>query len=176
MAIPYSPDTTVVRAFSLLLPLVLCLALWGLRQANKSQLTGALLAFLWNLASLVALQTAVNYFGWWRFEAKGGVLFSIPVDLLIGWSLLWGAIPLLTSMYLRLPIWFLIMLIFDLFFMPLCAPVLQLNQNWILGEFLLLLVCFIPAQLLGRWTIENRHLFARAFLQMICFSILFLIS
>lgn len=170
----FSLDPALVRAFCLLLPIIFCLALAVLNQVGKKLVVGALLASLWNLTSLVTLQSLVNHFQWWRFEAKGGVLFGIPVDLLIGWSLLWGAIPLFISIYLRLPVWLIIMLVFDLFFMPLCAPVLQLGKNWIIGEFVLLLACFVPAQLLGRWTFEGRNLFTRAFLQLICFSILFL--
>jgi protein-S-isoprenylcysteine O-methyltransferase Ste14 len=170
---PYSAPI-LIRGCCLLLPIVLCLALVVLRQPSKKLVIGALLASLWSLTSLVALQSLVDYFHWWQFEAQGGVFFGIPVDLLVGWSLLWGAIPLFISIYLRLPVWLVIMLVFDLFFMPLCAPVLQLNKNWVIGELVFLIVCFVPAQLLGRWTIEGRKLFVRAFLQLICFSILFL--
>lgn len=172
--LPNQLDPVLIRASSLLLPLTLFLALLGWLKPNNRQLTGSLLASLWNLISLVAMQSLVNYFNWWQFEANGGMLYGIPVDLLIGWSLLWGAIPILISTYLRLPVWLLIMFVFDLFFMPACAPVLKLNQHWVLGEIVLLLVCLLPSQFLGRWTVEGRQLFARTFLQVICFSVLFL--
>ncbi|MBI4852724.1 MAG: isoprenylcysteine carboxylmethyltransferase family protein [Acidobacteria bacterium] len=170
--LPSQINPTLIRTFSLFLPIAFSIALCFLRKANRKLIVGAMLASLWSLVSLVALESLVNYFNWWHFQAIGGLLYGIPLDLLIGWSLLWGAIPIFISKNLRLPIWLVVMLVFDLFFMPLYTPVLELNQNWILGEIVLLLASFIPAQLLGRWTIEGRQLFARTFLQVVCFSIL----
>ncbi|MBK7995393.1 MAG: hypothetical protein IPK14_19040 [Blastocatellia bacterium] len=158
----------------MLLPSSIALILLALKRPSKKIRVGAFLASLWVLASLVPFQVLVNYFDWWDFDVQKGTLFSIPVDLLFAWILLWGVIPVFTSLNLRLPIWFILMLVFDLLLMPLCFPLLKLNQNWVIGEFLALFLCFVPAQLLARWTIEERHLPSRAFLQVICFSILFL--
>jgi protein-S-isoprenylcysteine O-methyltransferase Ste14 len=170
----FTDEISLKRNLCLLLPSSIVLILLALRRPNKKIRVGAFLASLWVLASLVIFQVLVNYFDWWSFYVKGGILFNIPVDLLVGWMLLWGVIPIFTSLYLRLPIWFILMLVFDLVLMPLLFPLLKLNQNWIIGEVLALFFCFIPAQLLARWTIEERHLQTRAFLQVICFSILFL--
>lgn len=167
-------EISLKRNLCLLFPSSIALLLLVLKRPNKKMCIGAFLASFWVLASLVAFQPLVNYFDWWDFYVQRGTLFNIPVDLLVGWMLLWGVIPVFTSLYLRLPIWFILMLVFDLVLMPLCFPVLKLNKNWVLGEFLALFLCFIPAQLFARWTIEQRYLQARAFLQVICFSILFL--
>lgn len=170
----FMDEISLKRNLCLLLPSSIALILLALKRPNKKVRVGAFLASLWVLASLVAFQFLVNYFDWWDFHVQGGTLFSIPVDLLFAWILLWGVIPVFTSLNLRLPIWFILMLVFDLLLMPLCFPLLKLNQNWIIGEFLALFFCFVPAQLLARWTIEERHLQPRAFLQVICFSVLFL--
>jgi protein-S-isoprenylcysteine O-methyltransferase Ste14 len=48
----------------------------------------------------------------------------------------------------------------------------QLGNRWLVGECAALATCLVPAQLLARWTIADRRLYARATLQVIAFSLL----
>lgn len=162
--------TILIRALGIFLPVALTFGLWLWRKPARGQMVGALLACGWNFPSLLLINLLAVRFGWWRFEAQGGLFQTMPVELYLGWILLWGAIPILASPRMR---WWLTALIFlcaDLILMPACEPVVQLGGNWLLGEACALVLCFLPAQLLARWTYNRRHLAARVFLQAITFS------
>ncbi len=152
------------------MPLCCCLILIFWRQPHRRQWTALLLATLWNLPAILLLNCLADHFHWWRFDARGGLLLGMPVEMLFGWMILWGAIPALALIELRLAIVMLIMGGLDLILMPHCAPVLQLNSNWLVGEALALFLCLLPAQLCAIWTIENRRLAARVIGQVIIFS------
>src|SRR5262249_24786630 len=108
----------------------------------------------------------------WTFDAKGGVLAGMPVDLLLAWVCLWGAVPALAcpsgSLWPMLAGAFAL----DLVLMPLANPVVRLGPNWLSGELVSLVVVLTPAQLLARWTSRGEHLAARACLQVVAFTLL----
>jgi protein-S-isoprenylcysteine O-methyltransferase Ste14 len=60
----------------------------------------------------------------------------------------------------------------DLFVMPASAPVVRLGPSWLTGEMVVVAICLIPAQLLGRWTLTGSNLRARALMQAAAFSAL----
>jgi protein-S-isoprenylcysteine O-methyltransferase Ste14 len=53
----------------------------------------------------------------------------------------------------------------DLIAMPLCRPVVVLGGGWLVGEGVASLLSLLPALCIARWTAENSHLRARAWLQ-----------
>lgn len=159
-----------IRSLALFVPLIAVWLLWLWREPGQRQATGALLASAWAVPSLLLLNLLAIEAGWWQFEAEGGLFLTLPVDLLLGWIFLWGALPMLAFPRLPLPLMLAIMLALDLIFMPLMAPVLQLGQNWLLGEFLALLFCLLPAQLLARWTMNDEPLTARVLLLVVGYS------
>ncbi len=163
-------DPGLIRAAGLLLPLTIvwCLYLW--RKPERRETAAALLACVWNVPALLLLHLLAMRYGWWRFEAQGGLLLKMPVDFYLGWVLLWGALPVLAFPRLRLVFVIAIMLAVDLLLMPSCQPVLQLGRAWLAGEAVALVVCLAPAQLLARWTRDDRHLNERALLQVITFG------
>src|SRR5262249_30614911 len=128
------------------------------------------LASAWALASLLAMNLLAVCAGWWRFEADGGVLLGVPVDLWLGWALLWGVIPLLALS--SAPLWLLALgaVWLDVATMPLGAPVVHLGSSWLVGEVANVALCFVPAQLLGRWTVEERFLPGRVAMQVVLFG------
>jgi protein-S-isoprenylcysteine O-methyltransferase Ste14 len=130
-------------------------------------IAGALLACCWNLPVVLALNVVAARAGWWQFDARGGVLLGTPVDLYFAWVCLWGAIPALA--FPHAPLWRVIgvALLVDLVAMPAALPVVRLGPMWLAGEACGLLLGLLPAQLLARWTIADRQLERRAFLQMI---------
>ena len=96
----------------------------------------------------------------------------MPVDLWLGWALLWAAVPLLA--FPRAPLWLLAAALawIDVVAMPASAPVVRLGSGWLLGEALGLALCFLPAQLVGRWTLTADKLAARAAAQVVVFAAL----
>ncbi len=160
----------LIRTLGLFLPASGALLLWAWRRPGRSLAAGVLLACAWNIPSLLGLHVLASAFDWWSFEAQGGLLLGLPVDLYLGWALLWGALPALAAPRLNLGLLLALMLAFDLVWMPLAEPVVQLGDRWLVGEILGLLVCLLPAQLLARWTRAGRHLAARATLQATAFS------
>ena len=132
--------------------------------------TGGLLAFGWNVPALLLLNVAAQRYGWWHFDAQGGLLLGVPVDFLLAWAWLWSVVALLAFPTLALGAVVMIALMFDLVLMPAAAPVLQLGPSWILGEAVGLLAGLVPGLLLARWTMRDERLVERAALQVLAFS------
>lgn len=166
--------TALIRTTALMLPACwTVIAVMYLRPTRRLS-AGLLLAFLWNVPTLVAVNWVAQRLGWWRFQAEGGLLLGLPVDLLIGWALLWG--PLAGLAASRLP-WggvAVAMVAMDLLLMPACAPVVQLGPNWLIGEAIAVVLCLMPALLFARWTERRERLAWRAILQMLTYAGLFL--
>jgi len=153
-----------------------CWTLIGIALVRPGQrIAGALLlAFLWNFWTLVLVNMLAVKLGWWSFHVRGGVFYGLPVDLLLGWSLLWG--PLVGLAVLRYPVWLVCMLaiVLDLIVMPACEPAVLLEKSWLLGEFVAVFLCLIPAVIITRLTAQEKWLTVRALFQMLLFSGLFL--
>jgi protein-S-isoprenylcysteine O-methyltransferase Ste14 len=162
----------VIRAAALYLPVVIGAIACLIKRPDPRQLTGAFMALAWNLPFLLALHVIALALGWWRFDAEGGLLFGMPIDLWLGWALLWGPVAYIAFPRTSLPIVVAIALLIDVWVMPAAAPLVELGDRWIVGEFVALTSCLIPAQLLARWTAADRYLSARATLQVIAFSVL----
>jgi protein-S-isoprenylcysteine O-methyltransferase Ste14 len=163
-------DPTLVRAASLLIPLGLTLGLLGRRRPDRRLAAAAFLASAWALTSLLAVNLLAFRLGWWSFEARGGLFMGMPVDLWLGWALLWGAVPILA--FRRARLWLLGVAIawIDLIVMPASAPVVELGPSWLLGEAVAIAACFVPAQLIGGWTRDGRRLAARSAAQVVLFA------
>ncbi len=162
--------TFVIRALSLYVPLVGACGTWAWRKPETKEAAGALLATAWNLPFLLALNIAAQRFDWWHFNAKGALFLNVPVDLWLGWSVLWGALAALIFRARPAALIAFVLGMLDAILMPLCAPVVVLGSRWIIGECLGLAVCLIPAQLFAAWTRDQRHVVRRAVLQFFCFN------
>lgn len=161
---------TTMRALILLLPLTAVWLLWLWRRPEKQAQMGIFLACAWLTWSLYLLHLGAAHWRWWSFQAEGGLVGGLPVDLLIGWVLLWGALPLMA--FPRLSVWmiFACVLLFDLSLMPWLAPILVLGPNWLVGELLGLAFCFLPAYWLAKSTAQNRQLTRRICLLALTFG------
>jgi protein-S-isoprenylcysteine O-methyltransferase Ste14 len=165
---------TLIRFLGLFLPLAMVFPLWVWRQPDRRQQGALLLAGVWNIAPLLLLHLLAKHLGWWTFAAEGGLFLGVPIDLYLGWLLLWSVIPALAFPHLPLALVVAVMLSLDLMLMPAASPVIQLGPDWLWGEAVGLGGCLIPGQLLARWTDEDRCLAGRASLQVISFSTLVL--
>jgi len=163
-------DPGLVRALGLFVPALGAWFVWAMRPPDVRRAAGALLACAYQLPALALLNTLAPRLGLWHFEAVGGLFLGMPVDLLLGWVILWGLVPIVALP--NIPILALALGAgwLDLLLMPRLAPVLHLDRRWLVGEAFALVLCFVPAQLLARWTWRDEHLGIRAALQALCFS------
>ena len=120
---------TVIRALAVYLPVLAMAALWVWRRPPLGRRAGCLLSALWNLPVLLVLHLCGARLGWWTFQADGGLLLGMPVDLYLGWALLWGPIPALAFPRLQVALVALVALWVDALLMPAMAPVVQLGPN-----------------------------------------------
>jgi protein-S-isoprenylcysteine O-methyltransferase Ste14 len=165
----------LVRAGALYVPLMAALLAGLLRRPGRRVLAGCLLSVLWAMTSLVVLQRLNEACGWWTF-AGGDVLFcAMPVELYLGWALLWGIMPQMMFRRLELRWVAAAMAGFDLVAMPLCRPVVMLGPRWLMGEALAVALVLLPALCVARWTAEDSHLRVRAALQVAISGLLFLL-
>lgn len=162
--------TTLVRALCFLVPATVA-GLLLLRRGHQPRLAAAaLFATMWNLSALLVLHLPAIHYGWWRFEAQGGLFLGMPVDLYLGWALLWGAIPALAANRAPLAGVALVLVLVDLVLLPRFAPTIQLGDRWLLGEAVGLALCLLPAQLLARWVHDDRRLAGRAVLLVLAYN------
>jgi protein-S-isoprenylcysteine O-methyltransferase Ste14 len=165
---------TAIRFLGLYVPVIAAFLLFFLRPQGKRIFPASLMGMAWSLPGLLAIQLLNLEFGWWQFHAQGGLFRGMPIDLYLGWAVLWGIVPLLCFRETRT---FWIAVVFfavDLVAMPLCAPVLVLGQRWLIGE--LVAVCFVlaPALFFARWTLHETQLKARTAFQIVAFGGIFL--
>jgi len=163
-------STFLLRAIALYVPLAALGAVWLWRRPGHRARTGAFLATVWNVPTLLGLHVLASYVGWWQFEQGGAALLGLPIDVYLGWLVLWGALPAIALPKLPLPWLVVVALGFDLLYMPQAQPLLTLGSTWLIGEAVGAAICLVPAQLLARWTAEDRHLGPRVILQVIAFS------
>jgi protein-S-isoprenylcysteine O-methyltransferase Ste14 len=169
-SVKFAADPALIRAMAILLPIVVTWLLWLWLLPDHRTATAALLACAWNMPTLLVVHLLAGYFGWWHFVAQGGLFWAMPVDLWLGWVLLWGAIPALLLPRLHLG-WIAALLIgLDLLTMPLLHPVLQLHATWLIGEAVAVLIVLLPALFLAHWTAKDSALARRTILLVIAFS------
>ena len=160
----------LVRGASLYLAAIATGIAWIWRRPSPRVAAAATLAFFWNLPALLLLSVVAPRAGWWRFDANGGLLLGVPVDLLLAWSWMWGAVPILA--FPDAPLWVVAAAAFaiDLVLMPAAAPVVRLGSTWLWGEAVAIAFLLVPAQLLARWTARGDRLPVRAALQVVAFT------
>ncbi len=160
----------LVRSASLYVAVVLTTAAYVWRRPGRRGIVAAGLAFAWNVPAILALQVIATRAGWWDFDAQGGLLLGMPVDLFLAWAWLWSVAPALAFPTIRLSVVVAVALAFDLVALPAATPVLRLGPHWLVGEAIGLLGALLPGQWLARWTARDEHLEARVMLQVIAFS------
>jgi protein-S-isoprenylcysteine O-methyltransferase Ste14 len=162
------PSELFVRAASLYLPVTIVIALAVHVRPDRRRVAGALLATAWNTAALLAMNLVAAPAGWWHFETDTATVAGVPTDTWMGWALLWGVVPLLATTTRPLAAGALLVAA-DLVLMPLAGPVVALDDTWLVGEAVAVVVCLVPGLLLGRWTATGDHLAARVVLQVVAF-------
>ena len=165
-------DWSGVAAIYLPLAAALVAGLLHWRQARL--FASCLLSLLWAVPSLVVVQALNVGAGWWSFGGDGVRFHGMPVECIVGWALLWGAVPQLAFPRLRLGWVAVIMGAADLVLMPVCGALVHLGPRWLIGEVVAIFLVLAPALLVARWTLENTRLAARSALQIATSGMLFL--
>ena len=160
-------DATLLRALSLYIPLGAVAVVWWWRRPSRQTTVGVFLAVVWNASALLAVNVIAQAAGWWRFQAEGGMTLGMPVDLLLGWALLWGAAGVLALRGQPMAVVIAAMTLADVALMPQLRPVVVLGPAWLVGEALALAVSLVPGLLLTRWTAADAHLYWRCTLQLV---------
>jgi protein-S-isoprenylcysteine O-methyltransferase Ste14 len=162
------------RVGALYVPMVLSMLAGVIGGRRPRQFAACLMSVLWVMPGLLAVQRVNEWAGWWSF-ASGGVLFcGMPLELYLGWVLLWGVLP-----QMAFPRWgvgwsAVVMIAVDLIAMPLCGAVVRLGPRWLLGEAVMVVVVLVPALCVARWTREDRWLAIRAAMQVVMAGMWFL--
>lgn len=169
------PDRVfVIRALALYVPIALAILAWRLRRPSHRAAAGLLLAATWNFVSLFAANIVASRAGWWRFDVAGTQLSGVPVDLVLGWAVLWGVVLPVAAPGISIGALGAAAILVDVVLMPLCTPVVRLGETWLVGEAVTVGIALVPGLLLARWTAVDQRLAARAALQLVCFGALVL--
>jgi protein-S-isoprenylcysteine O-methyltransferase Ste14 len=160
----------VVRWAVLLVPVLACLAAARLAPPSRRERGAHLLAFLAAFVGLGVLHELATIAAWWRFAEVSGSWRGLPVDLWIGWALVWGPLPVALRQHVPLPMAVIGAAWVDALAMPQLTPVVELSGGWWWGELVGLAIVLVPAALLGRWTAERTDLGARVVGQLLVFG------
>ncbi|MFI6793498.1 methyltransferase family protein [Nonomuraea sp. NPDC050383] len=160
-------SAALIRAVALMGPVLAVAAVVAVRRPEEPRIAGALLATGWNVLALSGVNALALHLGWWSFHAEGAVALGVPVDLLLGWALLWGAAPALAVPGAPVPLTAAVLAWLDLALMPMAGPVLVLGPDWLLGESAAVACALVPGLLVARWTWTGRRLRARAAAQVV---------
>ena len=163
-------EPAAIRAVAFHGPMVVVVATAAVTRPDRRRAGAALLAGLWNLTALLAVNVLAVRVGWWRFGTAGGELAGVPVDLWFGWALLWGALPALVPLNVPAPAVVAGLVWADLLLMPLGAPAVVLADGWLAGEAVAVGAALVPGLVLGRLTVRRRRLPLRVALQFILFT------
>ena len=108
----------------------------------------------------------VHYQLW---EYKENTVIGLPLDLYFIWLTLWGCLPVMVFKGKQTLLCLVSLFWLDFVFMPLLSQqgVFQLSDNWLLGEFITLLLVFLPAYLWSYCFINNTKTAFRASMQVL---------
>lgn len=169
-------DIGVLRAAALLVPLLLAVALLVAAPRSRRLRGAALLATLWNFFGLLAVNAGAVAAGWWTFGTEGTSWAGVPVDVIIGWALLWGAVPILMGTWVNPVLIGVILVAADLLAMGRLQPLVTLHGSWLWGEAAAVGGALIPGLVLGVATHRQWWLRVRVGLQTMLFTALLLFA
>lgn len=161
-------DEAIARNLVLAVPLLLvAVSAVRVRHDLVRRVPAAFLASLWVWVAVLAVEVGTD---WWTFTSAPTSVAGMPLEISLGWALLWGAVPVLAGGPTW--IWLLGFAWVDLLAME-RLPGLELHDGWLGGELLLLVVAAAPGLAVGWATQHRRWLWARVGLQAVLFTATF---
>jgi protein-S-isoprenylcysteine O-methyltransferase Ste14 len=129
------------------------LLIWWVRP-GKRLATGLLYSTAWVAALLPWVDAILVASGFWAYGPSEIALGHMPLAAYLGWVVAWGIVAPLLAHALGRRIWLTValMTLIDLRTMPEMDPVLELGDNWWLGEFAITALLLVPAMFLAQWT------------------------
>jgi protein-S-isoprenylcysteine O-methyltransferase Ste14 len=161
------------RAGALYVPIMLALLAGMLQPRRPRQFAACLMGVLWALPSLLAVQRLNEWAGWWSYSGAGILFRGMPLEVYLGWTVLWGAAPQLAFPRLGIGWCAAVMIAADLVAMPNCTAV-GLGPRWLMGEAAAVFLVLVPGLCMARWTLEDTHLHLRAAMQVATSGMIFL--
>ncbi|MFW0795392.1 methyltransferase [Gordonia sp. CPCC 205515] len=168
-------DVAAIRALVVMVPVIVAALLWW-AVPDVRRRGAAVLALLWNLIGLTTVNAVAVAAGWWSFGTSGATLFGLPVDVVLGWAVLWSLVPVLAARWVPTLYAVIGLVVLDLFVMPMLAPAVRLAPQWWIGEVLAVGACLIPGMLLAWMTTDRRWLRVRVAMQVVLFAALLLVA
>ncbi|NMD56259.1 MULTISPECIES: methyltransferase family protein [Tsukamurella] len=163
----------VLRPAVALVPWLLAVA--AALTADRRRRAGAALGALWNAVALVALNAVAVRAGWWSFGSPdhpvdGSTWSGVPIDVVLGWAVLWGAVPVLLGAVVRPALTGAVLIAADLLAMASLEPLVVLGRTWLWGEALAVALALVPGLVLGELTARGRAVRVRSWLQTVLFT------
>lgn len=144
------------------------------RHSGSRHWAGYFLAYVWQFQFRLILLAVVMHAGFidWGYAGSGlaGIrLYEVPIDVLIGTSLLFG--PLVAIHFGKINPFLIIVIdwIWNMFWLP-----VELTMSVVIGFALISLIAVMPSLYLARWTAQDVCLYKRAVLQTLPWAVLLL--
>ncbi|MGW0808012.1 methyltransferase family protein [Nonomuraea sp. NPDC002799] len=160
-------DPALIRGVTLFVPTAAVWIAATARRPGQRDIAAMIVAVAWNLLALAVVNVVAVRAGWWTFGARGALVAGVPADLLLGWALLWGALPACLARTRPLTLIAAVLAWLDLALMPLAEPVVTLGAGWLYGEAAAIGAGLLPGLLLARWTAADRRLPWRVAMQVV---------
>lgn len=170
MSVETGLSVAALRSFASLVPMLLAGTLW--LTATRRVRGAAFLSMLWNVVALMLVNALAVQQQWWSFGTEGAMWAGVPVDVILGWAALWGAVPVLSMEWVRPEVTVCVLVVADVFAMGSLRPLVTLESTWWWGELLAVSVALAPGVVLGVLTARERALRVRASLQVVLFGML----
>lgn len=158
----------VLRSGAVLVPIVVTGGLW--LTATPRVKGAAFLALLWNFLALLLVNALAVQQHWWSFGTDGLMWAAVPVDVILGWAALWGAVPIMLMRWIRPPLTVGVLVAADVVAMGSLQPLVELTSTWWWGELSAVVCALIPGVVLGVLTAAERALRVRASMQVVLFG------
>lgn len=162
--------TELYRALIVLLPAGILTWQFAHGRHGTQCWTGGLLAYTWQFQWRLACHAAAVTAGGWVFTVDGMSLYGVPIDIVLGHSLLFGPLAVLCTARIN-P--FLIAAA-DLAVTLLVLPIAFADPVCALALAPISLISVVPSLYLARWTQHDRRIYLRTGLQSLSWMLLLL--
>lgn len=131
-------------------------------------------SFLWTTVNLGVLNYICIHYDLWRFISEQPLYIAMPLDIYFIWIIGWSVVPV----YFFKGKYVLLIALLFLWVDILCMPyfehigILKLGSNWLIGEFAMIVIVFLPGYLWAKFSLEDKGLGWRVRLQVITMALI----